>query len=150
MRLRTGPGFGFSCWETLYPLVVGVGGWRAAWGKHTLTALPADAICPTASISLREGQSAVPPPRGAAASPDLAAAHGKEGRRRRPRTHRLVLRSAPAIRTAAGTMKVSACDSDCVLHNMCVRIAPVNPQRCSWQKGARPRATTVCVQTNVC
>ncbi|XP_028388500.2 branched-chain-amino-acid aminotransferase, cytosolic isoform X1 [Phyllostomus discolor] len=63
---------------------------------------------PRTSISLREGQSAVPPPRGAAASPDLAAARSAEGLGHIG----LVLRSAPAILSAAGTMK--DCNNGCL------------------------------------
>lgn len=80
----------------------------AVWGKHTLTALPADAISPRASISLRRG-----PDRSPAATCSRRrhpAAPPQPATQQAPTLGHFgwMLRSAPAIPTAAAAMKVTA------------------------------------------
>lgn len=120
-RLRAGPGIrSVRAGSQLYPQ-------GAVWGKHTLTALPADAISPGASISLRGGRAAVPPPRVAATTPAASPAAPQPTSQQAPRLGHfgLALRSAPAIPTAAGTMKVTAYDFDSYFTEKCV---------CGWSR----------------
>lgn len=106
-----GRGSEYSCWERLCSQ-------GAIWRKSSLRALPADAICQRASISLQVGQCAVPPGTRSSHHSSLfpRRSHSRQPEHGESLGHiRFVLGSAPAISTAEGTMKVTAYDFDCSL-----------------------------------